>query len=120
MSSLLYARWATVTSTAAADVVQAEQIKKLHMTEAEKKLAAIVALVAPPVVTYLISSQMKQSGLDILSILVIEGLGFSAAVVLLRPRAWNAVLGGLLYFTATSILILWIGHRAGYYVTSGQ
>jgi hypothetical protein len=85
-----------------------------------KWLGAAAALTAPVVITYLISSQMKESGLDIFSILVIEALCFSVAVVMLRPRTWNAVLGGLLYFTSMSILIVWIGHRVGYYISAGQ
>ena len=58
---------------------------------------------------------MNDYALDIFSILLIEALGFAAAVVMFRPRAWNAVLAGLLYFPTMTILILLIGHRAGYY-----
>jgi hypothetical protein len=41
--------------------------------------------------------------------------GFAAAVLMLRPRAWSAVLAGLLYFPSMFIVIFWIGYRAGYY-----
>ena len=82
----------------------------------ERIAAAIaVALVAPPAVAYAISSHMAQHGLDIFSILLIEAMGFAAAVAILRPRPWDAARAGVLYFTAMSILIVWIGHRAGYY-----
>jgi hypothetical protein len=86
------------------------------MTRHESTLGAIAAaIVAPPTLTYLISSAMNESGLDIFSILLIEALGFAAAVVMMRPRAWNAVLAGLLYFVTMTIFILWVGYRAGYY-----
>ena len=42
-------------------------------------------------------------------------LGFAAAVSMLRPRAWSAVLAGSLYFPSMFIVIFWIGYRAGYY-----
>jgi hypothetical protein len=82
--------------------------------------AIAAALVAPVAITYLVSSRMTEYGLDIFSILLIEAVGFGAAVLMLRPRVWNAVLAGLLYFPSMSILIFWIGHRAGYYIMPGQ
>ena len=88
------------------------------MTTHESTLGAIAAaIIAPPTLTYLISSAMSPSGsgLGIFSILLIETMGFATAVVMLRPRAWNAVQFGLLYFVTMTIFILWIGFRTGYY-----
>jgi len=86
------------------------------MTTHESRIGAIAAAIAaPPAITYLISSAMPQTGLDIFSIVIIEALGFAAAVSMLRPRAWSAVLAGLLYFPSMFIVIFWIGYRAGYY-----
>ena len=86
------------------------------MTTHESRLGAIVAaIVAPPAITYLISSAMHESGLGIFSIGLIEAMGFAAAVVMMRPRAWSAVLAGLLYFPSMFIVIFWIGLCAGYY-----
>jgi hypothetical protein len=77
--------------------------------------AITASLLAPPLITYLISSMMGDYGLDIFSVMLIEALGFGTAVSMLRPRPWNAILAGLLYFPTMFIVIFLIGYQAGYY-----
>jgi hypothetical protein len=91
------------------------------VTTHEARLGAFAAaLVAPPSITHLVSSlivssRLSQSGLDLFSILIVMASGFGAAILMLKPRPWNATLAALLYFPSMFVLIFWIGYRAGYY-----
>jgi hypothetical protein len=77
--------------------------------------AVAVALILPPLLTYLLSSLVLQHGLDMFSVLLVQAIAFAFAVIKLRPHAGAVVLCGVLYFPLMFVLNFWIGYVAGYY-----
>ena len=77
--------------------------------------AIVFATIGPPVVTFALSLLIPQRGLDVFSVLFIEGLAFAVSVVMLRPRPSLAMLVATVYFPVMFVLIFLIGVRAGFY-----